>query len=163
MGYERAEQASTDQVKAVYAAELQLQIDVVTSEGLEEIDSNFEILKRTMSAAYHSKIYDWFSNQQVKTSESEHASTHRGTSSVKNENAFESSSNSLNMYMPLPINKTVLSKEQNCDTSKKRNTKNEIKRIDENIDTFILSKINLSDRSSKVYRHVLVDFNKFSL
>ena len=76
-----------------------------------------------MSAAYYSKIYDWPSNQQVKTSENEHASTHRGTSSVKSEDAFESSTNSLNMYMQPLSNRTVLSKEQNCDTKKKRNTK----------------------------------------
>ena len=120
-------------------------------------------MKRTMSAAYYSKIYDWFSNQQIKTSESEHASTHRGTSSMKSEDAFESSKNSLNMYMSPPSNRTVLSKEQDCNTNKKRNTKNEIKWIEDNIDTFIISKTNLSDRSSKVYRNVLEDFNKFLL
>ena len=120
-------------------------------------------MKRTMSAAYYSKIYDWFSNQQIKTSESEHVSTHRGTSSMKSEDAFESSKNSLNMYMSPPSNRTVLSKEQDCNTNKKRNTKNEIKWIEDNIDTFIISKTNLSDRSSKVYRNVLEDFNKFLL
>ena len=76
-----------------------------------------------MLAAYYSKIYDWSSNQQVKTSESEHASTHKGTSSVKSEDAFESNTNSLNMYMPPPSNRTVLSKEPNCDKNKSRNTK----------------------------------------
>ena len=64
--------------------------------------------------------------------------------------------------MPPPSNRTVLSKEQNRYTNKKRNTKNKIKKIEDNIDAFILSKSSLSNRSSEIYRHVLEDFSKFS-
>ena len=115
-----------------------------------------------MSAAYYSKIYDWFSDQQKGTSQSEHASTHKETSSVKSEDAFESRTSNLNFCMPPPSNRTVLSKEQNSDTNKKRNMKNKIKKIEDSIYAFILSKSSLSNRSSEIYRHILENFNKFS-
>ena len=119
-------------------------------------------MKRTMSIAYYSKIYDWPSNQQVKTSESENASTHRGTSSVKSEVAFESSTNSLNMYMPPPSNRTVLSKEQNCDTNKKRNTKMRLREM-RTILIICFIKIKSFWYIFKSLQTRLRDFNRFSL
>ena len=79
-----------------------------------------------MSAVYYSKIYDWCSDQQKGTSQSEYVTTNKETSSVKSEDAFESRTSNLNFCMPPSSNRTVFTKEQNSDTNKKRNTKNKI-------------------------------------
>ena len=126
-------------------------------------------MKAIMSANYYRKVYqrfgkhsDCISNSENSSTNSENGSAYKEYDATNCESNWKYKCNNINSEMPPPPNRIACLKEVNISANKKRDIKGDIKRSQEEVDRFILTKADLAHRSVEMYKHVLDDFIKFS-